>query len=435
MIRSSILFAALPLAFACDDAPSGAAPAGDATARLAAAAPVTACGIGAGVIADVGGVSYKDLSAAVTAAGSGGVVTVCPGTWSVSNLRITSDVEIVGASGAAHDTVLDAGGAGRVIDTQGASLRLVDLTLQSGSANRGGAIEADGGALTLEGCRLLDNTASDAGGAIYIDGGALTISGSTFEGNSAGDGGAVSADDLSGELVVRSSTFTANQAGYEGGAITLYGDLRVLASTFTGNVADYGGGAISVYANRDDYRLTVLDSSFEGNYADYEGGAIQAGAGGDQVMEVVIGRSAFTDNSADYEGGAISFGAWGWEQMAITQSTFEGNEAGAEGGAIELGTWGAFDVVISDSALSGNSARGGGAIDARPQGDDASSRLRVVRSALTGNDATTGAAMELGNGGDQPLRVWLTGSQVTQSGGRDAVSSDDEVRFTSLASH
>ena len=70
-------------------------------------------------------------------------------------------------------------------------LKLLDDVLSDNSAKSGGAVYNSTGSLSLTGCTIESNQASDSGfgGGIFVSAGFVTIEDSTFQGNSAGAGG------------------------------------------------------------------------------------------------------------------------------------------------------------------------------------------------------------------------------------------------------
>jgi hypothetical protein len=100
-----------------------------------------------------------------------------------------------------------------------------------------------------------DNTLSPFGGAVQNNGGTLSVSACTFSRDTAKDGGAIGNAGLvaTGTVTVSGSTFTANTATgsaggvYDGGAIDNNGTgtLAVSGSTFSANTAKDGGGTIN----------------------------------------------------------------------------------------------------------------------------------------------------------------------------------------------
>ena len=130
---------------------------------------------------------------------------------------------------------------------------------------------------------IFDNTSSsNNGGAVYFDMNGevssnklrpsyTTITGTTFNNCYSGFGGALL--QLGGHLEISKSTFTSNQAGYEGGAIyTSCTNVTISDSKFISNSAkdpvSYGGAAYFDKGN-----VIISDSTFEKNLA-FEGASI-----------------------------------------------------------------------------------------------------------------------------------------------------------------
>jgi parallel beta-helix repeat protein/predicted outer membrane repeat protein len=132
----------------------------------------------------------------------------------------------------------------------GASLTLVDLTLQNGLASGfgraglGGGVLTDGN-LTVSGCTLSSNSASYAGGGIWSSStGFLTVSGCTLSHNAAGySGGGIY--NFYGAATVQSSTLSHNSAEY-GGAIYGVGSLTLCSDTVESNTPGVAGGGIYI---------------------------------------------------------------------------------------------------------------------------------------------------------------------------------------------
>ncbi|MBQ4084471.1 MAG: hypothetical protein IJC30_02290, partial [Alphaproteobacteria bacterium] len=108
----------------------------------------------------------------------------------------------------------------------------------------------------------------------------------TISGNKAASGVFQTSGSRS-KLIVGKSTFTDNEAIYDGGAIASFGDLEIKGTTFTENVAQtenasdtmpMGGGAIALGAVS---VTSIEDATFTENESKYHGGAIatRVGAG------------------------------------------------------------------------------------------------------------------------------------------------------------
>ena len=205
------------------------------------------------------------------------------------------------------------------------------------------------GTVDIKNSTFEKNDSTVAGGAILqMDGSIATINidGSTFAQNQTGaEGGAVVSD---ATLVVKNSTFTGNKttgtkvvetgkpvldANGGGGAIFLYDESNttISGSTFTGNESGTYGGAISTRMGADSEvsSLTLSDSEFKTNIAKANGGAIF------NTVKTTIGDGMlFEDNNA-YSGGAILNEQGATLSFANTKLVeFKHNVAGYAGGAI-----------------------------------------------------------------------------------------------------
>jgi predicted outer membrane repeat protein len=116
-------------------------------------------------------------------------------------------------------------------------------------------------------------------------------------------------------LTIEKSTFSNNEAKFDGGAIASFGDLTIKGTAFTQNIAQ---------------TLNAKDEIPIG------GGAIALGA----VSKTNIQGGIFTENESKYSAGAIGTrdfynGANANAFLDITGSTFTGNIAAKQGGAID----------------------------------------------------------------------------------------------------
>ena len=318
----------------------------------------------------VGGTSVFTGNSAT--AGNGGAVYA-------ANTTAGKGVSVTGASFASNSTTSNGGavylnsvGDSAIVNCTFTSNTATESTTD-GKTGNGGAIDSDGGNLTIDGGSFSGNTATENGGAVYVSQDLLTVENVTFTSNSSDeDGGAIYGDDdavlhlteavftlnsassdggaVRGVGVVDKSEFTSNTAANgEGGAIYSEGSkktassgssapaptgddtpvvksLQVNKSTFTTNSA-FNGGAI----NTDSVNLTVINSDFIENSTTESGGAIQLHKGA-----ATVSGSNFTENTAksanDYtgHGGAIYNSEC---TLTVVGSTFEKNES-YYGGAI-----------------------------------------------------------------------------------------------------
>jgi predicted outer membrane repeat protein len=361
-------------------------------------------------------------------------------TLTSGELDITQDLTIQGPG--AGLLAISGGNTSRVFQVDGATTKvtLSGLTITQGSygattiSGLGGGILNNGSTLTVSGCTLSGNVASDSGGGIgnlgtltvsgctlsgnlgggIFSRGTATVTGSTFTGNTANAGvGGGGISNAYGQMTITDSTFSGNSApayflnghlliGGVGGAIGNFSftgysaTMTVKGCTLTGNSATVGGAL----ENTDNATLTVSGCTVSNNSATFYGGGIDAGGA------LTVANSTFTCNSAS-EGGAIfsdgtltvrnsvftanaaTQGAGIWALSAVVDvrgSTFSGNTASDSGGAMyNLGT-----ATIQECTLSGNVAgsAGGGIFNG------ASGTLAIDDSVVCGNVAPLGADLD-----------------------------------------
>jgi predicted outer membrane repeat protein len=157
--------------------------------------------------------------------------------------------------------------------------------------------------------------------------GTLTINNSYFQDNKSTGvfGGAI--DNDGGTVSINNSQFVKNSAAQRGGAIWNNGALTITNTSFVGNSANLGGGAI--YTNAPASTVNISTGIFSDNVTlGSEGGGGLLIAGGN----VSVIRTSFTGNGA-IDGGGI----WNGGGLTVTNSTFSNNEAGNSGGGIRLG--------------------------------------------------------------------------------------------------
>jgi len=194
----------------------------------------------------------------------------------------------------------------------GITVTIKSLIIRNGKAINGGGIYNNGGTINvIDSLFTANNAISDPyvvgngeGGAIYSQG-ILTLTNITFDSNTASRGGALSC--MGGTIVVTNSTYVLNNAlsdvGGDGGAIYENCHLTILNSTFAANTAAHYGGAL--LSDNDINPVEVTNSTFYANTALSGSGGGIANYGG-----LVIHNSTFSNNNAS-SGGAIRNGIGG----------------------------------------------------------------------------------------------------------------------------
>jgi len=253
------------------------------------------------------------ITAAVSAAGSGGTVILAPGTYEEHAISVGNSVTIeanASLGGNEDNTIIDAQHLDRIFSVTGSYTLVIDnLTLENGqvpsgfSGGNGGAIDAgNGGSVTVNSSAISACQAGDAsgspgnggdGGAIFAAGSVSVTSSSITacragdarnNGGNGGDGGAIFA---AGGVSVTSSTITGCRAGDasgspgnngnggEGGAIfTQTGTASITNSTITGCRAgdavfgppgiDGSGGALTTHGGRVTFSRLLGNSAHGG---------------------------------------------------------------------------------------------------------------------------------------------------------------------------
>jgi len=305
-------------------------------------------------------------------------------TSDTGDLDISTDMDITGAP-----STIDGQDLGRIMDIHSdANVTLRDLTLRNantsldtnGSLN-GGALQVNGGSLTLDTVTFDDNSTQTLGGAIYTIGEPIVdIDDCQFINNSGGSGAAIHA---STGITVRNTVFRGNNASNRGivylsgkTSDSFFGDV-----TFDQNLATGSGGAF-LFLGR---KLVIEGLIATGNQSSGAGGVLFA-SGTTHSKLVEITKALFDGNMA-VDGGAISYRG-PVDTLVIQHSSFINNMASDDGGALYL-TGG--DVLVSNDTFGGNQATGdGGAIYAYTVA------LSLFHATFSEGSATRGSALYIG---------------------------------------
>lgn len=199
----------------------------------------------------------------------------------------------------------------------------------------GGAIYHGGaGSLTIDGTRLIDNSATGGnGGAVFSGNGTLNVKNSTFTGNEAVTGAAISSG---GSATMDRVVFSGNQASES--IVTINGgDLKNL--TVSGNTA--GGALFDSQGSK-----TVIDlSAFYNNNAEI---LLSAGA----TLYVI--NSTFAEGNGDVTKHMITGG-----DVTILNTTVTGDMADRGDALIDAGTIRSVNNIIVGTDASQTALNGG----------------------------------------------------------------------------
>jgi CSLREA domain-containing protein len=413
MTRALLL--ALPLVLMM---PAPAARADGASFVVTSTADLGDSNVGDGTCASQEG--HCTLRAAVEEAmksASGAAVALPAGTFALATpLVITSPVSIRGRGAS---TVLDARNGSGVAAATAATLSLSALAVRGATTvdDSAAVLSATDSDLSLTDVEI---GGAHGGGALQVAGGSVALVRTTVRNSDGAEGAALHA--VHADVTITSSTFRANTATGDGGALFLSypSKLAISDSTFEGNTALGSGGAVYLEGRGRGTKDLSLSGTFTGNAARSAGGGVfvRTTSNGIKDATLAVDGATFTQNSAGVGGAlAVSDGT-----VSITGGTFAANEArtGA-GGAITA----AGELTVSRATFERNSAAGaGGAIASL-------GLISVSTSSFTSNAAgTAGGALALqgyaeptvasspfhGNtAGGAPQAVWRGGAGLKQS--------------------
>jgi len=218
------------------------------------------------------------------------------------------------------------------------NIRMNNCDFMGGKALKGGSIYLRSTVnVTIKGCSFERNYAVTEGGSIHIEGffdesnkdpSSILIDDCSFKNSRArANGGALSAVGSSNfEMTVRNSKFESNEAGTQGGAISIAQEmtLNIKDCRFESNKAATGG-ASSV----DDSATVIIDNSrFTKNEARFGGSLAQSLKGSFRVRD-----SSFERGSAVFDGGALFSSQTATSCSRFENSKFVENQAAVAGGA------------------------------------------------------------------------------------------------------
>lgn len=308
----------------------------------------------------------QSIAAAITSAGTGGIVILNPGIYYQNDISIGNAITLKADTADGHgpwDTIIDGSTTGTGIFTDtGYALSIDNLTIQNTYENS--AIDAVGSPVTVTSSSFTGCSASGSSsagtipGAIYVGGpgGTLTVVSSTFTGCSGGGGGSGAISFWNcGPVTVTSSRFIDCTGGYDGssGAIESNGGanpgadpLTVTSSTFTGCSASGAGGASAIFAGLNG---TVNSSTFTDCYTYAPNGGVIIGTGGTINFCRFYNDFEYTGTGPGitvYQTGAYSIDA---------QDNWWGTNTGPAGqthGTVDANPWLVLGVTASPSTIS-----------------------------------------------------------------------------------
>lgn len=184
------------------------------------------------------------------------------------------------------------GDSGLFVVNNGVSATLNKLTLDKGSATKGGGVW-NNGVLTLSNSTISNSSATDAGGVYNAATGTLNVNNSVILGNSvSGNGGGILNE---GTLGVTNSTLSGNSAA-SGGAIFTNSALTASYSTLAENSATSNGGGI-YNSGAAIINSTILANN--GTGGNCHGSMINAGYNIDDAATCGFGSASSSQSNTD----------------------------------------------------------------------------------------------------------------------------------------
>ena len=229
---------------------------------------------------------FQNIQQAITAASSGDIINVGPGTWTGRVDFRGKDLWIRSTSGM-EATILDAQGLSSVvmfISGEGSGAILEGFTVTRGTGQlfqgdlTGGGVQIVESSPTIRDCHFTNNNAT-FGGGVAIWEGSPVIEDCLFTNNSANyDGGGLRLHHFT-TLILQNCTFQDNSAGVFGGAIAYGNDSEGehIECEFDGNTAGLRGGSIASACDCNDPQLTgsnfcnSIPDHILGGWQDYGG--------------------------------------------------------------------------------------------------------------------------------------------------------------------
>ncbi|MAT80190.1 MAG: hypothetical protein CMJ29_04340 [Phycisphaerae bacterium] len=211
---------------------------------------------------------FQTIQQAVTAASSGDVINVGPGTWSGRVDFRGKDLWIRSTDGT-EETILDAGSLSSVvmfISGEGTGAILEGFTITGGTGQlfkgelTGGGIQIVNSSPTIRDCHITGNTATFGGGMAIWQGEPILDNCLFTDNHATNDGGGLRLHEYT-TLVMEDCNFVGNTAGVFGGAVNYghYSEGHHINCEFDGNSAGLRGGAIASACECNDPQLTGTD--------------------------------------------------------------------------------------------------------------------------------------------------------------------------------
>ena len=355
-----------------------------------------------------------------------------------------STVTVVGgkiSSNEAAGTNRTTSGGGGIFANKGSTVKLNDTTVSenkvTGDYGSGGGVRVDGGKLTVDNAKILDNATNNNGGGISVKDSELSVTDSQITGNNAwnkvtvgerifvnGNGGGIEiigSDSDTKEYTITNTQITQNTTGLRGGGIYAEkASLTITKSTLDGNKAldtvgpqaSSEGGGLSVRGGTN----ITLDSTTVINNSAKDGGGIWVRSDVDTSVSIKNGTT-INNNQSVYGGGGVMIRQELGKKINVTieDAKIETNAAENGGGIYLLNQ---VDLKLKNITVSGNTAKnvGGGIF-----GQDGT-KLHADNLTVSNNTAASGGGVYLWNTGNsiilaELLNSFIDHNTVSGSGG------------------
>ena len=355
-----------------------------------------------------------------------------------------STVTVVGgeiSSNEAAGTNRTTSGGGGIFANKGSTVKLNDTTVSenkvTGDYGSGGGVRVDGGKLTVDNAKILDNATNNNGGGISVKDSELSVTDSQITGNNAwnkvtvgerifvnGNGGGIEiigSDSDTKEYTITNTQITQNTTGLRGGGIYAEkASLTITKSTLDGNKAldtvgpqaSSEGGGLSVRGGTN----ITLDSTTVTNNSAKDGGGIWVRSDVDTSVSIKNGTT-INNNQSVYGGGGVMIRQEFGKKIDVTieDAKIETNAAENGGGIYLLNQ---VDLKLKNITVSGNTAKnvGGGIF-----GQDGT-KLHADNLTVSNNTAASGGGVYLWNTGNsiilaELLNSFIDHNTVSGSGG------------------
>ena len=355
-----------------------------------------------------------------------------------------STVTVVGgeiSSNEAAGTNRTTSGGGGIFANKGSTVKLNDTTVSenkvTGDYGSGGGVRVDGGKLTVDNAKILDNATNNNGGGISVKDSELSVTDSQITGNNAwnkvtvgerifvnGNGGGIEiigSDSDTKEHTITNTQITQNTTGLRGGGVYAEkASLTITKSTLDGNKAldtvgpqaSSEGGGLSVRGGTN----ITLDSTTVTNNSAKDGGGIWVRSDVDTSVSIKNGTT-ISNNQSVYGGGGVMIRQELGKKINVTieDAKIETNAAENGGGIYLLNQ---VDLKLKNITVSGNTAKnvGGGIF-----GQDGT-KLHADNLTVSNNTAASGGGVYLWNTGNsiilaELLNSFIDHNTVSGSGG------------------